>query len=104
MIAENPMFEKPVDLEKAIGQRVSIKGVAHNAKVGAVILTEWDEVVYLRGIREWPERVIGKRIVKEGILRRQKIYPDVKVEGEARSQGLQGDQFLLEVEARKASG
>ena len=97
------MREKSVDLEKALGQRVSIRGVAHNAKAGAVIVTDRDEVVYLGGIREWPEGVIGKRIVKEGVLRRQRIYPDVKVEGEARSQGLPGDQFLLEVEPRQAA-
>ena len=90
------MQRKPAGLEASLGQRVSITGVAHNAKAGAVVLTDRDEVVYLQGTTQWEEKLVGKRVVKTGVLRRERVYPDVKTEDGATSQGIPGEQFLLE--------
>lgn len=71
-----------------IGREVQIKGVAGNAKAGAVLISADGEVVYLRGVSGWEARFIGKRIVAEGVLHRDRIFPDVAEDGATLNQGM----------------
>lgn len=86
------------ELKSALDERVVIEGVANNAKVGAVVITDDEEVVYLAEMKAWPDDVAGKRVVVDGVLHRGQIYPDVEEEDGITSQGLPGEQWYLEVE------
>jgi hypothetical protein len=92
------MVEKADDLGKRVGERVSIRGVAQNAKAGAALVTEDDRVVYIKGRLAWPESRVGKPMVIEGILHLETVFPEVKVEDDAISQGLSGRQLVIEVD------
>lgn len=85
-----------IDLENAVNHQVTVSAVAHNAKAGAVIMTDCNEVIYIRGLKEWQDAMIGKRVLIDGILRRGRIYPDVKVEAGVSSQGITEEQWFLE--------
>jgi hypothetical protein len=55
-------------------------------------------VVYLRGLREWPDEFLDKRVVVTGTLRRGHVYPQAKTEGGITRQGMRGEQWYVEVE------
>ncbi|MGH9906101.1 MAG: hypothetical protein ACRD8U_11040 [Pyrinomonadaceae bacterium] len=86
------------ELEGSLDQRIVIEGVANNAKVGAVVITDDEEVVYVAQMKAWPGDVAGKRVVVDGVLHRGQVYPDVEEENGITSQGLPGEQWFLEVE------
>lgn len=88
-----------IELTKVQDQQVTITGKAVDAKAGAVVTTDRDEVIYLRDLRSWPEEFLDKRVVVEGTLRRGRVYPEVKVVGGLTSQGIKGEQWYLEVES-----
>lgn len=90
---------KEFNLEDMIGKGIKIIGAAHNAKAGAVMMTDDDEVIYVRGRQEWPDEMIGNRIEIEGILTKGKVYPEVTIdEGGGISQGISGDQYAIELQ------
>jgi hypothetical protein len=86
------------ELENKLDQQVVLEGVAKDAKAGAVIETHDNRVVYLRGMKEWPDDFLNESVVVTGTLRRGRIYPGVKVEDGLISQGIKGEQWFLEVE------
>jgi len=88
-----------IELIKTQDQQVTISGMAGDAKAGAVVTTDRDEVIYLRDLRSWPEEFLDKRVMVEGVLRRGRVYPEVKVQGGITSQGIKGEQWYLEVES-----
>lgn len=87
-----------IELTKVEGQTLTISGVAGDAKAGAVLTTDRDEVIYLRDLRSWPEELLDQRVTVEGVLRRGRVYPEVK-EGGLTSQGIKGEQWYLEVQS-----
>jgi len=88
-------------LQDARNRHVSLRGVARNAKAGAVLMMDQETVIYIQGKREWPPEIIGKRVRVDGVLRRDQVYPDVKEENGATSQGLPGEQWYVEVEGNQ---
>lgn len=95
---------KPDALENSLDRPVTIRGAAENAKAGAVIVTDLDEAVYLEDLEEWPDDLLGKRIVAEGILRRRRIYPQIEIEDDVPSQGMSGEPWVLEFERYGVEG
>ena len=84
-------------LHDLIDQTVSLKGKAENAKGGAVLILENQEVVYIRKFSSWDETVTGKQVIISGIVRLEKYIPDPEVtEDGAISQGAIGFQYVLD--------
>ncbi|MEM2900165.1 MAG: hypothetical protein QXT63_05185 [Thermoplasmata archaeon] len=72
-----------------------IKGIARDAKNGAVLLAE-DNVIYIGGLDFWPSEVEGKVVTVSGILRKRKMIPDpINEKGEICT-GAWGEQDILE--------
>ena len=46
---------KDRSLEEKIGQELETKGIAENAKGGAVVVLSSREVVYIRGLSGWDD-------------------------------------------------
>jgi hypothetical protein len=76
---------------------VTLRGVAADAKGGAVLQTDDGRVVYVDGLERWPDAVAGHPVKAQGRLTRRKLIPDPVVgpAGE-RSAGAVGDQTVLE--------
>lgn len=75
-------------------ERRTIEGVARNAKVGAVLLLDDGEVVYVGGRAAWDDEQVGTRMRLAGTLSRREIYPSA----EPGRQGMEGVPLVLEVE------
>jgi hypothetical protein len=96
-----PLSPHPLDPERTlaaqIGQRVTLRGKAAEAKAGAVIIPTGGTVpVYLRGLSSWGP-ALGKEVIAEGVLRREKVIPDPQTDPTgAVSQGARGEQYVLE--------
>lgn len=71
-----------------------IRGVAKNAKAGAVIVTDGD-VIYVGGLSEWPEEVLDKTVEATGKLVDEKFIPDPVGETGLPQQGAEGSQSVL---------
>ena len=85
------------DLEKLIGQRVSLIGIARDAKGGAVLVTESGSVLYVKGLSSWSSELINKQVSISGLIKTEKIIPDPKIsEDGGISAGAIGEQLVLE--------
>ncbi|HME55673.1 MAG TPA: hypothetical protein VKM55_25930 [Candidatus Lokiarchaeia archaeon] len=74
-----------------------IKGIARNAKAGAVVVPTNGSPIYIEHLESWPDDVLGCEIEAKGTLRAKKIIPDPVVDEEgAISQGAAGEQDVLE--------
>jgi uncharacterized protein YceK len=71
---------------------ISIEGTAQNAKAGAVVVREHG-VVYVDGLVNWPQEIVGKHVSVRGVLAvvKQRSHPD----SDSPSQEAQGDQQLM---------
>jgi hypothetical protein len=81
-----------IDLNQYVNRRVSFKGTACNAKLGAALQTEF-HVVYIDEMESWPRNVIGKTIFVLGLL--VKKEGSTLKEGEVVKSGIQGPYFIL---------
>jgi hypothetical protein len=89
-----------IDLGSSVGKRVAISGKAIDAKAGAILMTDRDEVIYLTDMQSWPDEYLDQRVVVEGTLRRGEVYPEADDEAEVSSQGMSGgEQWYLEVDS-----
>ncbi|HSE15794.1 MAG TPA: hypothetical protein VLB46_02010 [Pyrinomonadaceae bacterium] len=89
-----------IDLESSLDEHVAISGLAVNAKAGAIVTTDREEVIYLTDMHRWPKEFLDQRVVVEGTLRRGQVYPEAKDEEKGWSQGMSGDeQWYLEVDS-----
>ena len=92
-----PKDAKPSKKAMVIGQKVTLRGTARNAKGGAVLLTSNNVPCYIEHLDCWPEDLDGKQIVATGTLREKKLIPDPFIAPDgAISQGAIGDQKVLE--------
>ena len=92
------------DLEGKVGQEVRVVGTAQNGKAGALVLTDSGEPVYIRGLEEWAPGLVGKKVVVEGRLERERIFPEVMVSADgAISQGMDGIPLSLRMTACHAA-
>lgn len=85
-----------MQLEKVIGQEVTIDGTARDAKGGAVVLTDDNIPIYIEGLDSWPPSIDGSRISVSGVLKKEKYIPDPTIgEDGGISQGAIGMQYVL---------
>jgi len=89
-----------MDLKSSLNKHVSLSGKALDAKAGAVLMTDHDEVIYLTDMESWPDDYLDQRVVVEGTLRRGEVYPEARDEGGVSSQGMdEAEQWYLEVDS-----
>ena len=80
--------------------KVTVIGVAHNSKAGAMILTEAKEVYYIAGLEVWDDYLFEKRVKVRGYLNTENFKEeDLKNEKGEWVQGMVGEKrSLLEAE------
>lgn len=84
-------------LHSRIDQKIRLNGRAENAKGGAVVVLEHQEIIYVRNLSSWDDDVTGKQISIRGTVRLEKYIPDPYVsEDGAISQGAIGSQYVLD--------
>jgi hypothetical protein len=76
-------------------QETTISGKAYNAKAGAVLMIDNDTPVYIEGMREWGDDMIGKKVELTGVISRAQIYPEAKSEDGIISQGMSEAPMVL---------
>lgn len=84
-------------LDGKLDQQVTIRGTAGNAVLGAVLVLDTGEPVYIEGLHEWPDDVSAGKVEVTGVLRRRKLAPDpgVAPDGGA-THGMVGTALVLE--------
>ena len=86
-----------MDIEKLIGQKITILGIAKDAKGGAVILTSEKVPIYIKGLDSWSQELYDKQLKVTGVLKEEKFIPDPEIdENGSISTGAYGDQLVLE--------
>jgi len=83
-------------LHKLLNRRVTLRGVARDAKGGAVLVIRGNEVVYIRGLTHWASDMLGKTMRVSGVLRESKFLPDPRGANGAIAAGAYGKQYVLE--------
>ena len=84
-------------LDDLIDRSTSLIGRAENAKGGAVVILESQEVIYIRSVSSWDDEIVGKQVIIKGIVRLEKYIPDPEVSKDgAISQGAIGSQYVLD--------
>ncbi|MHA1256950.1 MAG: hypothetical protein ACTSPS_15260 [Promethearchaeota archaeon] len=85
-----------MDIEKLIGQKITILGIAKDAKGGAVILTPEKVPIYIKGLDSWSPELYDKQLEVTGVLKEEKFIPDPEIaEDGSISTGAYGDQLVL---------
>jgi hypothetical protein len=86
-----------MDLNDLLGQQIVLQGIAKNAKGWAVLITEDENVIYIKGLLEWSEKLLNTKIKIKGHLKKAKLIQDPQIDNKgAISQGSYGKQFILE--------
>ena len=86
-----------MDIEKLIGQKITIIGIAKDAKGGAVLLTSDKVPIYIKGLDSWSPELFNKQLKVTGMLKEEKFIPDPIIdENGSISTGAYGDQLVLE--------
>ncbi len=84
-------------LSDNMGKTVTLRGIARDAKGGAVLVLPTNEPVYIEVLPSWPTGVSGKDVSVTGILREKKLIPDPYIAPDGGiSQGAIGTQTVLE--------
>ena len=84
-------------LHDLIDQNAQFTGRAEDAKGGAVVVLQNQEVIYIRNLSFWDEEIVGKQVSIKGIVRSEKYIPDPEVaEDGVISQGAIGSQYVLD--------
>lgn len=80
-----------------MGKTVTVRGIARDAKGGAVLLPANTDPIYIEGLSSWPDEVLGKEVSVTGVLREKKLIPDPYIASDGGiSQGAIGTQMVLE--------
>ncbi len=83
---------------KSEDQEVSVSGTAANAKAGALLMTGPEDAIRIRGLSEWDEQTVGKKVNVEGIVRRVPGWPKADESDEAIQGTASGrDTWVLEL-------
>ncbi len=91
------MYMNEESLHDLINLNTHFTGRADNAKGGAVVVLQNQEVIYVRNLSFWDEDTVGKLVSIKGIVRLEKYIPDPEVaEDGAISQGAIGSQYVLD--------
>jgi hypothetical protein len=84
-------------LDALVDQEAYVRGVARDAALGAVVVTDDGAVVYVDGLRAWPAAASGKRVEVKGTLRRRKLAPDPVIGADGGiSHGAVGTNLVVE--------
>ncbi len=85
-----------MELDKLIGQKVTLLGIAKDAKGGAVLITAEGNVIYIKELESWASELLDKEVSVTGLLNKEKFIPDPETdENGAISSGAFGSQFVL---------
>ena len=98
----------PKDLSGNVGQTISLEGIAANAKLGAILMGNDQEIIWIDGLHSWPEGYYsegdkGKRLRVTGkLIRRDDLPVFVQKPGEFPPQGMpvQSEKELEEAKWR----
>ena len=83
--------------ENIINKEITLRGIAMDAKGGAVIVLFEGEVVYLQNMDYWDDDMYNKGVLVKGLLVERKLIPDPVVSKDgAISAGAHGTQYVLE--------
>ena len=86
------------DWSKSEGKEVSVSGTAANAKAGALLMTGPEEAIRIRGLAEWDEQTVGKKVNVNAIVRRVPGWPKADDSDEAIQGTASGrDTWVLEL-------
>jgi hypothetical protein len=86
------------DWSKSENQEVDVTGTAENAKAGALLMLEPERPILLRGVSEWDDETLGKRVKVKAIVRRVPGFPQADDSDEAiQGTASGGDTWVLEV-------
>jgi hypothetical protein len=77
------------------GDRVRLRGTAHNGKAGALLLVDGETPVYMEGLTEWDRAQLGKRLSVEGVIAKKVIFPLIDPENPEISQGMSEAPWVL---------
>ncbi len=85
-----------LDLEHSLGKEVTLHGTARDAKGGAVLLTDDNIPIYIKGLSTWTSGIEGSRVMASGVLKKEKYIPDPTMGDDGGiSQGAIGMQYVL---------
>jgi hypothetical protein len=85
-----------MELEKLIGQKVTLRGTAKDAKGGAVLITSNGNVIYIQELESWSSELLDKQVSVHGLLNKEKFIPDPITDNSgAISSGAFGEQLVL---------
>jgi hypothetical protein len=86
------------DWSKSEDQEVSVSGSAANAKAGALLMTAPEDAILIRGLSEWDEQTVGKKVNIEAVVRREPGWPEAEDSDEAIQGTATGlDTWVLEL-------
>jgi len=74
--------------------RTTLRGVARDAKGGAVVVTDRGPV-YIAGLDAWPAALAGRTVEVTGVVRQMKHIPDPVGPGNTVAQGAWGEQTVI---------
>lgn len=76
--------------------QTTIIGVANNAKMGGIILTEDNDLFYIDGVDSWDDGVVGKKVKVTGTLKEETFKEeDLKNEKGEWIQGMVGTKSTI---------
>lgn len=82
--------------------KTTLRGLAQNAKAGAVVGTDAGPV-YVVGLESWPDALAGRQVEVTGVVRQRKHIPDPVGSGGTVAQGAWGAQTVIEGATWKAA-
>jgi hypothetical protein len=78
------------------GKRLEIHGVAEDAMLGAVVVTDDGRSYFVEGLAEWDDALRGRRVVVTGVMARRKLAPDPTTAADGSvSHGMKGSASVL---------
>jgi len=77
---------------------VTVVGIAHKGKGGALLLTKDNGLYYMDEIDSWEENIIGKKVKVTGILKVNTVKEkDLKNKYGEWKQGVAGDKKIIQI-------
>ena len=89
----SPRPGKPATATK---KAVTVSGIAHDARMGAIVKTDQGNVYYIGDLSEWPPTLLNKRVEVKGTVTSRKLAPDPVVDKNgAVSAGMYGSSNVI---------
>ncbi len=83
--------------DNIMNKEITFRGIAMDAKGGAVIILFKGEIIYLQNMDCWDDAMLNRGVLVKGLLVERKLIPDpVVAEDGAISTGAYGTQYVLE--------